>query len=118
MNKQVIATVIAACMIWVPATQAQSGKPYTLPGYRVGMNGGNPGASQWIIFDLNVYPDGTITAPLVLENNVWGEGFCGTIRLELHDLRDNALLFAAESTYLCIGSKGLNGHAVRSGPKS
>jgi len=38
------------------------------------------------------HPDGTILAPFDVEDDVLGQSFCGTFRLELHDLRDNALL--------------------------
>jgi len=111
--KKMFLLVVAAMVI--PFVIAQAQAPYRLP-YAVGMNGGNPGASQWFQLDLSVYPDGTITAPIILTNDVFGEGFCGTVRLELHDLRDNALLFAAESQGYCIGSKGLGGHENRVGP--
>jgi hypothetical protein len=116
MRKSLIVTAMAVCTAWVSA-QAQTGAPYNNK-YDVGMKGGGGHYSQWIKLDINVYPDGTVTAPIVMENDVFGEGFCGTVRLELHDLRDNALLFAAESPAYCIGSKGTDGHAVREGPVS
>jgi hypothetical protein len=37
---------------------------------------------------------------------VFGAGFSGTVFLEFHDLRDNALLLANESPAYCIGPKG------------
>ena len=113
MKKNLMLVAVCLCMLFGLA-HAQSGNPYQLPNYRVGMNGGNPGASQWMNFDLSVYPDGTVLAPFNVENDVFGQSFCGTFRLELHDLRDNALLFAAESPGGCISSKGLDGHAVHS----
>jgi hypothetical protein len=91
--------------------------PYFLKEYRVGMKGGGGHWSQWMIFDLRVYPDGPITAPINLENDVRGESFCGSFKLELHDSRDNALLFSEESPALCIRGKSLDGRVVNEGPQ-
>jgi hypothetical protein len=70
-----------------------------------------------MIFDLRVYPNGTITAPITMRNEVTGEPFCGSFKLELHDLRDNALLFWEESPALCVGGKSADGPVVEEGPQ-
>jgi hypothetical protein len=71
------------------------------------MNGGNPGASQWFQLELHVYADGTMTIKQTLTNDTL-DGWCGSYRIELHDLRDNALLFAANSAEYCIGGKSFD----------
>jgi hypothetical protein len=59
---------------------------------------------------MQLYDDGTIEAPLWFRNDVFGESFCGGVHMELHDLRDNSLLFSADSPTYCIGGKDLGGH--------
>ena len=84
--------------------------------YRVGMNGGNPGATQWVLVDFQLFDDGTILAPLTLTNDVAATGFCGTVQMELHDRRDNALIASFTSQSRCIGPKANGGGQVREGP--
>jgi hypothetical protein len=85
--------------------------------YRVGMKGGDGHWSQWMIFELRVYPNGTITAPITMENDVSGASFCGSLKLELHEGKSNALLFSEESKAYCIRGKGLDGRVVDEGPQ-
>jgi hypothetical protein len=81
------------------------------------MKGGDGHWSQWMIFDLRVYPDGTITAPITMGNDVQGEAFWGSFKLELHEKPNNALLFSEESHAYCIRGKGLDGRVVDEGPQ-
>jgi hypothetical protein len=75
------------------------------------MNGPYHAASQWIWVNFQLFEDGTIQAPLSLTNNVFGQDFCGGVRVELHDLRNNNLLQTFDSPILCISRKGINGQA-------
>jgi hypothetical protein len=72
--------------------------------YDIGMNGGNPGASQWFKLNIEVNEDGSIVIQNTLDNDTL-QGWSGSYRFEFHDVRDNSLLFYVVSPTYSIGAK-------------
>jgi hypothetical protein len=80
--------------------------------YDIGMNGGNPGASQWFKLNLEVNEDGSILIQNTLDNDTL-QGWSGSYRFEFQDVRDNTLLFFVESPEYSIGAKPPGPHVMQ-----
>jgi hypothetical protein len=81
---------------------AQFNKPYD-----IGMNGGNPGASQWFKLNIKVSSNGVLVIQPTLENDVL-QGWSGSFRFEFKELtgpNTDALLFRVDSPTYSICAK-------------
>jgi hypothetical protein len=95
-----------------PSKEERKKCPYQ-NNYGIAMNDdGHGGHSQWFKLSIIVQPNGAISINQTVENDVFGQDWFGTYRLEFHDLRDNSLIWAATSAGYHCPSKGINGHAV------
>jgi hypothetical protein len=83
--------------------------------YDIGMNGGNPGASQWFKLNIAVNEDGGILIHNTLDNDTL-QGWSGSYRFEFHDVRDNTLLFYIDSPEYSIGAKPPGPHVMQQAP--
>jgi hypothetical protein len=80
--------------------------------YDIAMNGGNPGASQWFKLVIMVNEDGAILIHNTLDNDVM-RGWSGSYAFELHDIRDNSLLFRIDSPVYRMGPKPPGQHVMQ-----
>ena|ERR1700722_9269034 len=80
--------------------------------YDIGMNGGNPGASQWFKLNIEVNEDGSIVIQNTLDNDTL-QGWSDSYRFEFHDVRDNTLLFYVDSPTYSIGAKPPGQHVMQ-----
>jgi hypothetical protein len=85
-----------------PSQAPQFNRPYDL-----GMNGGNPGASQWFKLNIEVSPNGVAIIHVALENDVV-HGWSGSFRFDFKELtgpNTDALLFRVDSPTYNICAK-------------
>jgi hypothetical protein len=93
----------------LPLQAQQFNKPYD-----IGMNGGNPGASQWFKLNIEVNSNGVAIIHVALENDVL-RGWSGQFRFDFKEKtgpNTDALLFRVDSPTYQICAKP-PGNAIR-----
>jgi hypothetical protein len=83
--------------------------------YDIGMNGGNPAASQWFKLNISVNENGSIVIQNTLDNDTL-RGWSGSYRFDFKELTSpntDALLFSVTSPIYQIGPKPPGQHVMQ-----